>query len=54
MEEYDIGIIIPAILPPTKSTVMKLLKKKVLKCLQVMKEVDIDILRPSNLSLLIV
>ena len=44
---------IPAIIPPTVVTTMPLLKKKVLKCLWVMKYVDIGLLRPDTLPLVI-
>ena len=49
VEVYNFGLVRPAIIPPTVvMTAMKLLKKKVLKCLWVRKDVNIGLLRPAN------
>ena len=54
MEVYDIGLIRLAV-PSTTSitTMMKFSKKKVLKCLWVMREVGIGLLRPATLTFVI-
>ena len=44
---------IPAIIPPTILTMMKFPKKKILKCLWAMKDVDIGILIPATLHQII-
>ena len=45
---------IPSILPPTVATTVKFLKKRYLKCIQVMKDVYIFLLRPVTVTLVIV
>ena len=51
MEVYGIGIVIPSILPPTIVTTLVFLTMKVLKCLWMIKYVDLGLLRPSTLPL---
>ena len=53
MEVWDIGLMRPVILPPTVATTMEFWKNKVLKCLWLMKDVEMTLLRPSTLPLVI-
>ena len=53
MEVYDIGIVIPAIIPPTILTNIVFPMIKVLKFLWVMEDVGIGLLRPANITLAI-
>ena len=53
-EIQDLGIVRPAIIPHTiVATTLKVMRKKVLKCLQESKFVDIDLLKPAALPQLI-
>ena len=54
MEVLDVGLKIPAIIPPAIILMMVFLMKKVLKCLQMMEDLGIGILIPETLSLAIV
>ena len=47
MEVLDIGLKIPAIIPPGTILMMVFLMNKVLKCMQVVEDVGIGLLRPS-------
>ena len=53
MEEYDIGIMRTYIIPPTVVTTIKFLNKKLLKCLRLIKDVEIGILIPAALPIVI-
>ena len=55
MEVYNLVLIISAILPPAIITMAEnLLKNKLLKCLRVMKVLDIGILIPATIPQVIV
>ena len=51
MEVLDIGLTIPAILPPTIVTTMVFQRMRVLKCLREMEYGDIVIVRPASYPL---
>ena len=53
MQFLDIGLKRPEIIPPTNIMTMSFIIMKLLECLQVMKDVDIGILRPDTLPLTI-
>ena len=53
MEVYEIGLVRRSIPPPTVVTTMEFLMKKLLKCLCVMEDVEIGLLRPATLPLTI-
>ena len=54
MEFLDIGLEIPAITPSTLTTMMLFQMTKVLKCVRVMEDLDIGLLRSSTLPLKVV
>ena len=43
----------PSIIPPTIVTILNFLKKKLLKCLQLMKDVGMGLLIPATLNIII-
>ena len=55
MEVYDLGLVRPSVLlTSVVTTTIKVVKKKVLKCLWESKVMDIGLLRPANQTQVIV
>ena len=51
MEVLDIGLVIPAIIPPTSVTMIVFQWMKFFECLMVMEDLDIGLLIPDTLPL---